>query len=142
LHRAAIIIAAKGGLLGDITTGDIVELIDAEVSIHNSPMPHAAAFYRTLQQMGSLGPAAPLGLRELLSTGQRTPEQLIDRYQLACRPIRDLLVDYLAERQPALDYSSLRALAADLGKTFWKDLERYHPVSIHVCADRCRRVGA
>ncbi len=36
-------------------------------------------------------------------------------------------MDYLRERQPALDYSSLRTLAADLGGVFWKDLERHHP---------------
>ena len=35
-------------------------------------------------------------------------------------------MDYLCERAPALDYSSLRSLAADLGNTFWKDLERHH----------------
>jgi hypothetical protein len=32
-------------------------------------------------------------LRGLQTVGQRTPEELIDRYGLACRPIRDLLVD-------------------------------------------------
>jgi hypothetical protein len=40
--------------------------------------------------------------------GQLTAEQLIDRYDLACRPVRDLLVDYLRERQPGIDYSTLR----------------------------------
>jgi hypothetical protein len=37
------------------------------------------------------------------------------------------LVDYLRERQPALDYSSLEALSTSLGKLFWSDLERHHP---------------
>ena len=51
--------------------------------------------------------------------------------------MRDLLVDYLCERAPALDYSSLRALAADLGNVFWKDLERHHPGidSLHLPAE-------
>jgi len=71
--------------------------------------------------------SAPGPLRQLRSTGQRTPAELIDRYQLACRPVRDLLVDYLAERQPAMDYSSLTMLAWHLGKNFWQDLERHHP---------------
>jgi hypothetical protein len=31
---------------------------------------------------------------------------MIDRYRLACRPVRDLLVAYLRERQPALDYTT------------------------------------
>ena len=64
---------------------------------------------------------------DMITVGQRTPAELIDRFELACRPVRDLLVDYLSERQATLDYSSLRALAADLGNVFWKDLERHHP---------------
>jgi hypothetical protein len=127
MHRAAVIMGAKGGALDDITAGDVVELVEAEESAHDSPMLHAAGFYRLLHQMGVLGPDTPPVLRELRATGQRTPEELIDRYRLACRPVRDLLVDYLKERQPALDYSSLRSLAADLGGTFWNDLERHHP---------------
>jgi hypothetical protein len=45
-------------------------------------------------------------------------EQLIDRYRIACRPVRDVLIDYLRERQTALDFSSLRHLAYLLGKLF------------------------
>jgi integrase len=52
---------------------------------------------------------------------------MIDRYDLACRPVRDLLVDYLRERQPGIDYSSLVSLAITLGKRFWKDIEDHHP---------------
>ena len=55
--------------------------------------------------------------------GQLTAGQLIDRYAIACRPVRDLLVDYLRERQPAIDYATLqrlaRALAGSSGAT-WK----------------------
>ena len=127
MHRAAVIMGAKGGMLSDITAGDVLELVTAEEDAHVSPMPHAAGFYQMLHQMGALEPGAPPVLRELRAAGQRTPEELIDRYRLACRPVRDLLVDYLKERQPALDYSSLRSLAADLGGTFWKDLEDHHP---------------
>ncbi|MCF8786922.1 site-specific integrase, partial [Rhodococcus ruber] len=64
---------------------------------------------------------------ELRSPGQKSPAELIDRYSIACRPIRDLLVEYLRERQPAVDYSSLVRLAGLLGKLFWSDLERHHP---------------
>jgi hypothetical protein len=59
--------------------------------------------------------------------GQQSIEQLVDRYDFACRPIRDLLVAYLHERQPTLDYTSLRNLSFGLGKMFWKDLETHHP---------------
>jgi integrase len=63
----------------------------------------------------------------LRTGGQQTPEELIDRYRIECRPVRDLLVDYLRERQPALDYNSLRDLAYFLGSRFWRDLEVHHP---------------
>ena len=137
MHRAAVIMGAKGGVLGDITAGDVLELVEAEEGAHVSPMPHAAGFYRMLHQMGVLGPHAPPVLRELRATGQRTPAELIDRYHLTCQPVRGLLVGYLKERQPALDYSSLRSLAADLGGTFWQDLERHHPGidSLHLPAE-------
>ena len=59
--------------------------------------------------------------------GQGSPEQLIDRYDLSCRPVRDLLVDYLRERRPALTYTSFDRLANHLGMVFWKDLEEHHP---------------
>ena len=35
---------------------------------------------------GVFGPAAPARLRQLRTAGQRTPEELIDRHQLACQP--------------------------------------------------------
>ena len=127
MHRAAVIMGAKGGMLAGITAGDVLELVTAEEDAHASPMPHAAGFYQMLHQTGILGPGAPPVLRELRAAGQRTPEELIDRYRLSCRPARDLLVEYLKERQPALDYSSLRSLAAALGGRFWKDLEDHHP---------------
>ena len=83
---------------------------------------------------------APASWRELRAAGPRTPDQLIDRYHLSCRPVRDLLVDYLHERQPAMDYSSLKALARILGRLFWQDLERHHPgiSSLHLPAEVAR----
>jgi hypothetical protein len=59
--------------------------------------------------------------------GQPSCEQLIDRCRISCRPVRDVLVDYLRERQPAVDFSTLQRLAYLLGKLFWADLEAHHP---------------
>jgi integrase len=41
--------------------------------------------------------------------------------------MRDLLVAYLAERQPAIDYTTLVGLAYHLVRCFWFDLEQHHP---------------
>ncbi|MEV5843614.1 site-specific integrase [Streptomyces sp. NPDC051985] len=137
LQRIAVILAAKGGLVNDITLGDVLELADTETAVRASWPKDLPVFYRTLRDLEILGPEAPTGWRELRTGGQRTPEELIDRYQIECRPVRDLLVDYLRERQPALDYNSLRDLAYFLGCRFWRDLELHHPGigTLHLPAD-------
>ena len=58
-----------------------------------------------------------------MAQGQLTPEELVDRYRLQCKPVRDLLVDYLRERQPALDYASLPAFHGPGGPVLGQDLE-------------------
>jgi integrase len=127
LHRSALIMAAKGGPVSEVTVGDVVELLDAEAALHGKTGDGSTLFYRVLREMGVLGAGAPPTLRHLRTIGPRTPEQMIDRYGLACRPVRDLLVDYLKERQPALDHNSLRYLATRLGRLFWADIEAHHP---------------
>jgi integrase len=136
LRRAAVILAAKGGTLAGIEVGDVLELLDTEADVLGAARANAAVCYRLLRQLGNFGPAAPMRLRELRTAGQRTPEEMIDRHNLACRPIRDLLVDYLKERQPAIDYASLEQLARRLGM-FWADLEAHHPGigSLHLSAE-------
>lgn len=125
--RSALILAAKGGTLHDIVPGDVVELLDTEACARSTTIGATHLLYQTLHTVGVLGPDAPATLRQIRSVGPRSCEQLIDRYELACRPVRDLLVDYLRERQPALDYTSLDSLANYLGGLFWSDLERHHP---------------
>ena len=126
-YRASLILAAKGGTVADITVGDLLELLDVEAATLITAPGATHLFYRVLRTMNVFGPETPATLRELRTLGQRTPEQMINRYGLACQPIRDLLVDYLKERQPALDYTSLDSLANFLGSLFWADLERHHP---------------
>ena len=104
-----------------------MELLEAEAHEHGTAVGATHLFYRILYTMGGFEGDAPASLRELRTVGQRTCGELIDRYELACRPVRDLLVDYLKERQPALDYTSLETLANFLGSLFWADLERHHP---------------
>ncbi|MFF5249262.1 tyrosine-type recombinase/integrase [Streptosporangium sp. NPDC000095] len=125
--RAAMILAAKGGTLTDITVGDVLELFAAQASVLAKMPSGTTAFYQLLHQLGALGKVAPPTLREVRSQCQRSPEELIDRYGLVCRPVRDLLVDYLRERQPAMDHTTMKMLSYHLGKCFWRDIERHHP---------------
>ncbi len=130
LGRIAFIMAAKGGTVSDITIGDCLELLDKsfEFGQHNTAG-KGPYFYQLLHTTGVFPADVPSTVRMLNPEyqGQLTAAQLIDRYDLACRPVRGLLVDYLRERQPQLEYTSLTTLAANLGLVFWKDLERHHP---------------
>jgi Phage integrase family len=127
LSRTAVILAAKGGTISEITVGDVLELAEVETEVRKAWPYELPGFYHALRALGHFGPEAPTHWRQLRTAGQHSPAELIDRYRLACRPIRDLLVDYLCERQPSLDYTSLRDLAYYLGSRFWKDLELHHP---------------
>jgi len=131
LEKIAVILAAKGGLVSEITVGDCMDLLAACCTEYPDTRSHhhSTLFYQLLHRAGMLNPGAPPTVRMFspMFGGKLTPESLVDRYDLACRPVRDLLVAYLRERQPVLDYSSLRQLSAILALRFWKDLETHHP---------------
>lgn len=120
--------AAKGGMVGDITAGDCVEMAELLMGM-TGPVDTSAYFYQLLHAMDVFPTAAPPTVRAVSgrAQGQISVEHMIDRYEIACRPVRDLLVDYMRERQLTVDYTSLRQLAFGLGKLFWKDLEDHHP---------------
>ena len=119
-----MIIAAKGGKLADITVGDVLEVLQIEGDLREAPS--GSATVRTLREMGIFGPDVPT-LREIESIGQRSVDDLVDRYPIACRAVRDVLVDYLKERQASIDYGTLRSQTCVLAGCFWLDIERHHP---------------
>jgi hypothetical protein len=125
LFRSAVIVAAKGGRLHDITTGDVMEILEVEHEVRRR-VPAGPATIRMLREAGVL-PADVPSFRELRSHGQRSIEQLVDRYPIVSRPMRDVFIEYLRERQPAIDYSTLVGLSYTLVRCFWTDLERHHP---------------
>ncbi|MFD9478804.1 tyrosine-type recombinase/integrase [Streptomyces nojiriensis] len=126
-NQVATIILAKGGKVRDITVGDCIELrgIEADVMATGGGR---SLFYLWLKELEVFPPDAPATLRDIKRrAGQVSVEELVDRYRLQCRPVRDLIVDYLTERQPSLDYTSLEGLSRNLAQLFWADLERHHP---------------
>jgi Phage integrase family len=129
LTRIAVILAAKGGPVAEAQVGDCIELLQITDGLRATSEAHAHSplFYQLLRTHGVLGKNAPAAIEMFSGRGQPSCEQLIDRYRIVCRPVRDVLVDYLRERQPAMDFSSLQHLAYLLGKLFWADLEAHHP---------------
>ncbi|MGA4543439.1 tyrosine-type recombinase/integrase [Uniformispora flossi] len=89
--------------------------------------------YDLLRAVGGLEDLPPT-LREAQARGQMSVAELVDRYPVANKEIRDVLVHYLVERSAALDYGSLVNLVQVLVDLFWRDLERHHPgiCSLHL----------
>lgn len=123
IRAMARIIVAYGGTVEDITVGDCLALLQAGRENHGVRLA-----YVWLRDRSQFPPDAPVTLTNLVArSGQFSPAQLVDRHNLRCRPVRNLLVDYLTERQPSLDYSSLQSLSMSLVNLFWADLEKHHP---------------
>ena len=126
--RIATVLACKGGMISDITVGDCVELADTQRRVHARGGQKKIDFYLRLRALGIFPADAPATIRAFgLAQGQLSTGELVDRYRLQCQPVRDLLVDYLRERQPALDYASLEAISASLAGLFWAKVEALSP---------------
>ena len=126
MRRAATIVAAKGGFISDITVGDCLELEELQGAGMRRTN-RGAGLYDALHSMGVFGAGAPSTLRAFATQGQLSPEQMLQRFGIEYEPVRHLLTEYLLERAPSLDHTTLRGLAATLGRLFWRDLEIHHP---------------
>ncbi len=126
--RIATLLACKGGLVSDITVGDCVEMADTQRLVHSRGGQKKVDFYLRLHVLGIFPADAPATIRAFgMAQGQLTIGELVDRYRLQCKPVRDLIVDYLRERQPALDYASLDAISSSLAGRFWARIEALSP---------------
>jgi integrase len=132
----ARIMICKGGPVTAVTAGDCAWYWHTRRE-RGKPMNEGGLFYTLLFEAGVFGPDAPPNLMAATRRGQLSCAGLIDRYQIECEAVRDLLVDYLAVRRPAVDYTSLDNLARNLGMLFWRDLELHHPgiSSLHLASD-------
>ena len=141
-QRAALIqlcriLMHNGGLLADIGLADCVEAYRAQTGYSARLHSH---WYTLLGEEGILPVGAPPTIHAASRRGQLSIEELVDGYDVACRPIRNLFVDYLHQRSPGLDYGTIRQLASKLVLLFWRDLELHHPGidSLHLSDDMAR----
>jgi integrase len=140
LNKLTWMVICKGGLVAGITVGDCVELTAALEEHHFRGSAGRPLFYALLKETGSLPASAPLRLRALRIDGRRSIEQIIGKYGIECRPVRDLMMEYFTERAPDLDHTSLRSIARNLCRLFWRDLEIHHPGidSLHLAPEVAR----
>ncbi|TWP32819.1 tyrosine-type recombinase/integrase [Leekyejoonella antrihumi] len=126
--RIATLLACKGGTIEQVTVGDCVELVDMQRRVHARGGQKKVDFYLRLHALGIFPADAPPSIRAFgLAGGQLSIEELVDRYRLHCVPVRAVIVDYLRERQPSLDYASLDAISRTLAGLFWSEVEALSP---------------
>ncbi len=135
MNRVTWILLNKGGQIQDITVGDCIELTRALREHQCSGSNNRPLFYALLAEVGVLPASAPPRLRAAWMPGQRSPAELVEKYQLRDRAIRDLFVSYLAERAVEVDYVTLVSLANTLCGLFWRDLEHHHPLIASLALD-------
>lgn len=120
------IVLHTGAGLDAITEGDFFELRGYYLRRHR-PIPHGASqAWDLCRAVGVLAATQPLQA-VVRRQGQRPTAELVDSYRLGCRPVRDVLVRYLDQRRPGMDYASFRGLVTGLVKLFWADIEHHHP---------------
>lgn len=138
LNQLARILVHNGGTLAEITLPDCIEAHRAQDGYRGRSHPR---WYTLLREASILPATSPPTIIAASRRGQLTIEEMVDRYDIACRPIRDLFVAYLYERRPAMDYNSIRYLAAKLVLLFWRDLEIHEPGidSLHLSDEVSRR---
>lgn len=124
LIQLARILIRNGGALSQITLADCIEAYRAQTGFTSRQHSH---WYMLLRQAGILAEDTAPTIHAASRRGQLTIAEIVDGYDIECRPIRDLFVDYLTERSPGLDYSTIRQLASKLILLFWRDLELHEP---------------
>jgi hypothetical protein len=125
LNLVTRMVIVTGKDLLDLDLADVTAYAQAR-SDSGRPVASLPLAYQVLHAMGALK-GAPATLAQARTAGRLTPAQLVDRYPIVDRAVRDVLVHYLAERAAVLDYASVVNQAQMLVALFWTDLERHHP---------------
>ena len=138
LNQLTRMLVHNGGTLADISLPDCIEAHRAQDGYRGRSHPR---WYTLLRQAAILPADSPPTIFAAARRGQLTIEEMVDRYGIVNRPVRDLFVAYLYERRAAMDYNSIRYLAAKLVMLFWRDLEIHEPgiESLHLTDEVARR---
>jgi integrase len=83
--------------------------------------------WNVLHRMGHFPPGTPATMRAALHRGQLSVEQMVDRYPIRNKSVRQLLIDYFTRRSADCDYASLSHLVLELAHHFWEKIERINP---------------
>ncbi|MGX1494952.1 tyrosine-type recombinase/integrase [Streptomyces tendae] len=119
------IVLHTGRELHQVTTEDVLEFRAWNISRYSRHKSGLHGAWDVLRDIGVLD--TDKSLRAAIRLGQLTTEELVAQHQIQSPQVRDMLVRYLNERRPGMDFSSFRQLTSTLAGTFWADIEHHHP---------------
>jgi len=124
----ARVMIRTGKTIEQITGDDLLYYADVVQTSGRARREHL--LWELLVRLGPLAAEAPT-LRAAWSakgnTRQHSTATLVDRYGIPPSGVRDLLVDYLEEIRPSMDYGSLDGLAYRLARVFWWEILQINP---------------
>ncbi|WP_026416339.1 site-specific integrase [Actinomadura oligospora] len=129
------LLTIQGVALGDVTHGALLHHAHETRRVRAGMLGPGQAANRfvgrstwdIMQKMGLFPDGTPPTMRIALTRGPRSIEQLVDRYAIGNRAVRQLLIDYFTRRAADLDYASLKTLVLTLAHHFWEKIERINP---------------
>jgi integrase len=119
------IMVHTGRDIGELTADDFHEYREWRYQARGHGEAGQWAAWDLLRGIGVI--PAERALRDELHPGPQPTAALVDFYGVQNPEIRAVLIRYLDERRPHLDYSTFRNLAAQLAGLFWADIEAHHP---------------
>ena len=128
-----------------IRTGKPLDALTGEELLHYADIVRTSGRHRrehlAWELLVALGvfPGEPATLRAAWSakgnSRQHSVATLVDRYAIPPSGVRDLLVDYLGELKPGMDYASLTGLAYRLVRLFWWEILQINPTQADLRID-------
>lgn len=115
-----------GTMIDGLREADFLEMRDAYRFADQHLPGGAVQAWDVLRSVGVLTESRSFSA-VLRRRGQPSTAELVDSYHVACRPVRDVLVRYLDQRRPSMDFSSFRSVVTVLVGLFWVDIEKHHP---------------
>ena len=127
-HCLARVMIRTGKNMSELRGDELLHYADVVRTSGRPRREHLA--WELLVDLGVFG-GEPATLRAAWSakgnTRQHSVATLVDRYGIPPSGVRDVLVEYLSEVKPGMDYSSLSGLAYRLVRLFWWEVLQINP---------------
>ncbi len=122
------VLIRTGKRFGDVTADDLLSYADLVKTSGRTRREHL--LWELLVQAGPLA-GEPMTLRAVWTakgnSRQHDAAHIVDRYGIPPSPVRDVMIDYLTEIRPGLDYGSWVHHVHTLGRAFWWEILQINP---------------